>query len=209
MVERAFWVPEFRFNDDQREELEAVLPPPSNSGAAFLARVEYQARLYLAERKNLQRRRAPRPKEVRESLKELEKLAQQLATKIERLDPLGEDTAVTSTLGLMNQPLDFLEDLQHRLNTLQVAAGAAIRLAPAPRGGHPAQDHEIGFIAMLACEYERFYGELPPTGRGCWFCVFVDQLLGALSDVDRGDEPEHYRLVESALHRVKLAREKL
>lgn len=209
MVERAFWVPEFRFTEDQRDTLRAALPPTNDNGASFLARVEYQARLYLAERRNLRRRHAPRPKEVRESLKDLEKLARQLATKIEKLDPLGDDTAVTSALGLMRQPIDFLEDLQHKLATLQVAAGAAIRLAPAPRGGHPAKDHDIGFIAMLASEYERLYGELPPATRGCWFCVFVDQLLGALSDANSGDGPEHYRLVGSALRRIRLARERL
>jgi hypothetical protein len=207
MVDRAMWVPEFHFTDEQKRALRLALSDSGDQAERFIALVESRTRIFLAERANLREHPIQRPKALLQSLTELDQLADRLYARINDLDPLGDESLIVHMLALMKQPEEFLEDLQQQLGTLRVAALAALERVPEPSGGRPAQDHEIGFIAEIAVDYERLLGQLPPAWRGSWFCGFIDSLFSILPDADEDEMPDHYRLAEAALGRIKAVRE--
>ena len=208
MVDRAFWVPEFRFTDEQRGMLRAELADAVAAPDEFLSVVESRMRIFLAERRNQQQAPVQRPKALRESFEGLQALAKQLYERLDGLDPLGDEARISEALYLMRQPADFLQILQQQLGTLQIAADAALNRTPVPVRGRPVKDHDIGFVAEIAVDHERLCGTLPPSSRGCWFCAFIDCLLSDLPGADEGEEPEHYRLVEAAIDRIKAFRQR-
>lgn len=203
MTERAFWVSEFRFTDEQRESLRPDLSDLDYLADHYLTSIEPMVAIFLAEWRDLQSHPAPGIKSIRKSLARIDELAGELHDRIENLDLLGDEPELLYTLAGMQQPANFFDDLQRQLMTLKTAASAALTRLPQPPVGRPPKDHDARFIASLALAYEHLKGQLPPPAQGSWFCAFVDDLYSNLPKVGDLATPEHYRLVRSAIAAIE------